>query len=289
MTEVAEIERSEEDMTVSEGTRSDPIRPLTDDSANAMRDSNLRSVPPIVISSDEAPDISARSPRSPSHDMPRRAASAQPVRRSPRLRARAAASANLPATEPASPPDEISKGPASTDRPSTKTTPPTRPTEPSTRPTAPSVPNRPAVNNSGGPDSNIPEMAEVDPRDQEVYCAALDTWFPAPSLYDDLDPASHKNAEYFADAPWFRRDVCTNHREILENYTDRNGRLPGGIPLVGTEKWTWLNQFTYTKEALHVVDGRNKTSVVGEMAITINRALKRFFTYEVPASNARPE
>ena len=130
-------------------------------------------------------------------------------------------------------------------------------------------------------------MSEEDPRDQEIYCEALDTWFPAPSLFDDLDPTSKKNAEYFADAPWFRRDVCTNHREILENYTDRNGRLPGGIPLVGTEKWTWLNQFTYTKEALHLVEGRNKTSVVGEMAITINKALKRFFTYEVPARDAR--
>ena len=76
MTEVAEIERSDEDMAASEGTRSDPIRPLTDDSSNAMRDSNLRPVAPITISSDEAPDIPDQIPRSPSHDMPRRVASA---------------------------------------------------------------------------------------------------------------------------------------------------------------------------------------------------------------------
>ena len=180
MTEVAEIERSDEDMATSEGTRSDPIRPLTDDSASVMRDSNLRPVLPIVISSDEAPEISVRTPRSPSRDMPRRVTSAQPVRRSPRLRARAAASANLPATEPTSPPDEIPKGPASTDRPSAKTTPFIRPTEPSARPAEPSVPNRPAANSSSGPDSNIPEMSDEDPRDQEIYCEALDTWLPVP-------------------------------------------------------------------------------------------------------------
>ena len=75
MTEQAEIERSDEDMTVSEGKRSDPIRPLTDDSASAIRDSNLRPVPAIVISSDEAPEISVETPRSDSRDMPRSATS----------------------------------------------------------------------------------------------------------------------------------------------------------------------------------------------------------------------
>ena len=70
MTEVAEIERSDEDMPASEGTRSDPIRPLTDDSTSVMRDSNIRPMLPIVISSDEAPEISVQTPRSDSHDMP---------------------------------------------------------------------------------------------------------------------------------------------------------------------------------------------------------------------------
>ena len=110
-------------MPVSEGTRSNPIRPLTDDSASAMRDSNLQSVPPIVISSDEAPGISVQSPRSPSRDMPRRATPVPPIRCSPRLRARTTASANLPTAEPASPPDETSKDPASTERPSARTAP----------------------------------------------------------------------------------------------------------------------------------------------------------------------
>ena len=91
-----------------------------------------------------------------------------------------------------------------------------------------------------------------------------------------------RQAEYFAHAPWFRRDVCTNYQDVLEQYTDRNGRLPGGIPLAGTEKLTWLNQFTYDKQALHIVEGRDKDSVVGDMAITINTAIDRFFTYEVP-------
>ena len=130
-------------------------------------------------------------------------------------------------------------------------------------------------------------MSDEDPRHQQVYCEGLDTWFPAPSQYDDLDPTEQCNAQYFADAPWFRRDVCTNHRDVLEQYTDRNGRLPGGIPLAGTEKWTWRNQFTYDKQALHIVEGHDKDSIVGEMAITINTAIDIFFTYEVHDGDAQ--
>ena len=174
ITEEAEVEHNDEDMPVSEGTRIDPLRSLTDSSAVATRDSNLWPVPPIVISSDEAPKISVHFPRYRSHDMPRRATSAQPVRCSPRLGARAAASAIPPTTEPASPPDEISKDPASTERRSVKSAPPTRPTEPT-------VPNRPTTDNTGGPNSDSPDMSEEDPHDQEIHCEALDTWFPVPS------------------------------------------------------------------------------------------------------------
>ena len=73
----------------------------------------------------------------------------------------------------------------------------------------------------------------------------------------------------------------------MEQYTDRNGRLPGGIPLAGTEKWTWINQFTYDKQALHTVEGRDKDDVVGDMAIKINKAISRFFTYDVLDRDSR--
>ena len=191
MTEVAEIERPDEDMTASEGTRSDPLRPLTDDSANATRDSNILPVPPIVISSDEAPEISVQTPRSGSRDMPRRATSVQPVRRSPRLRARTAASVMAAQTEPASPPPdpETSKNPATSARPATTETPTTRPTEPN--PTERAVPEHSAPGDNNR--SNHSDMSEEGPRHQQVYCEGLDTWFPAPSLYDDLDPTSEKS------------------------------------------------------------------------------------------------
>ena len=77
------------------------------------------------------------------------------------------------------------------------------------------------------------DMAEVD-RDTSVACEALNTTFHPPSRFDDVDSLSQDNAYLFAYAPWFRRDVCTEHREVLDAYVDEDGRLPGGIPLAAT-------------------------------------------------------
>ena len=121
---------------------------------------------PTVISSDEAPEISVQTPRSGSHDMPRRATSVQPVRRSPRLRARAAVSASAAQSEPASPPPEpeTSKNPTSSARPATTKSLATRPTEPN--PTERAVPEHSAPR--GNNRSNYSDMSEEDPRDRQV-------------------------------------------------------------------------------------------------------------------------
>ena len=116
-------------------------------------------MPAIVISSDEAPEISVQTPRSTLRDMPRRATSIQPVGRSPRLLARAAASANPAEPEPASPPPEpagsceTSKNPIKFYRLSAEDTRSARPTETAS-------PEHPAPDDIGR--SNSSDMSDED-------------------------------------------------------------------------------------------------------------------------------
>ena len=91
ITVVSEIERAAEETSPSEGTRTAPLQPSTDDADTVMRDSNVPSLPAITISSARLNKVSVQPPRS-SRTMPRKS-QPQAVRRSPRLRARAAASA----------------------------------------------------------------------------------------------------------------------------------------------------------------------------------------------------
>ena len=289
-----------------------------------MRDSNVPSLPDITISSARLAEVSVQSPRS-SRNMPRKS-QPQAVRRSPRLRARAAASA-VPTAAPVTPgPSTVDPEPArpgatgvsadpavtsiSSRRRQTRSAP--APTSPDITPmdlvdSSPEITPAPAptpaashsIPRASGPRTSAAplhnpaptpqepaDMATDDPRDERIYCDALDESFPAPSLFDDLDPLAESAAGHFAEAPWFRRDVCMHHRWILERYVDEDGILPGGIPLAGTHKWTWLHQFTYRPQDLHITSDRTRRGVVGEMALNIHAAIDRFFTYDVPEDDA---
>ena len=91
ITVVSEIERATEETSPSEGTRTAPLQPSADGSDIVMRDSNVPTLPAITISSARPAEVSVQSPRSP-RTMPKKS-QPQAVRRSPRLRARAGASA----------------------------------------------------------------------------------------------------------------------------------------------------------------------------------------------------
>ncbi len=123
--------------------------------------------------------------------------------------------------------------------------------------------------------------SEID-RNERIYCEELQEWFPAHSTFDDPDPLDEESSwYYFAQAPWFRRDVCTDHRPLLDHYGE-DGILPGGIPVDANATWTWRNHMCYENENVHDIPGRTFQGVVGEMAIIINQILTKFFTWTVP-------
>ena len=82
--------------------------------------------------------------------------------------------------------------------------------------------------------------------------------FLAPDWFDGVDIGD--DGDLFGRAPWFDRDAL-GVENLLEDYDDGEGWLPGGVPIAAVRTWCWRFQFACCDDDLVVGHGRTLRGV----------------------------
>lgn len=126
-------------------------------------------------------------------------------------------------------------------------------------------------------------MSDENDRSRQIEVDRLGKVFTAPDWFDGVD--IDDDDDLFGRAPWFDRDAL-DLENLIGDYQDEVGWLPGRIPIAATETWCWRFQFACCDKDLVVGHGRTLLGVRREFARHAMNGFNGVMTWIAPPIEA---